>query len=821
MASSLINNAIQVYFDSVLGMEHEGMVAMFESLMLFGLNGFLGCSSAIYEAALMELFHNASVRDGKVVSTVQGKHVAISEELFAGTFELSLEGLTDIHEVPQDLVFEARSVFTYDGKLLSTSCKKREMTFEFRLLNNILAKSVTVKAGSFDTVTHERFLMMSAIHGGTSCYFRRIRGVHFSYDGKLLSTSCKKREMTFEFRLLNDILAKSVTVKAGSFDAVTHERFLMMSAIHGGIQIDSDLVIYRTTLVQTFQVVTICRVDKSEVLVVLISPHDSKLVKRKRTKGRAAPEAKSLALVTVAQEVVPIQMVSAVTPPAPKLKAPKRKLKLPSRWKQILGEPSLTRSDDIIVQITKRSIAVNDEDDNLDGAENEIARKMAYFTAPKQFLKEPLRYGEDDDMSGSKQSSKIIETVEDTEKDKEIEPVTTEDLSLTKSVAMMTDSEDTKPLSKVLELTDKSKSDEDSMSIEDILEQIPEGMMLPSLTAAEITRIKFGLGIEISGVNEGDWYKASLPRIATSDKGKAPLVAKDEIKGNPAREMFSLICADIDFLLQLREKTLQTQMRIHGLKWERICISRLFEGENRDLGAREKIFGYPYHGQLLLANGNFYLNDNTMTLWPRSVNPSRFFENDGLTDIIAVGSVVDLAVDSADFVGVFRRGLYVQVITSDSSSSSSSIQLDLISPNDSFAQRNMDTALTSTNPSISTDSRMFFTTDDIPLGVGTAVDQILMHTAVVTPHDFIEPLEQLRASVNQIQIERVQKRDDAENLKDVLLLHIRGLEQWFTEILEQQDGTFRGLFSHVRQEVQLQKAALSLEVLDSRQKLQT
>ncbi|KZV40212.1 hypothetical protein F511_27598 [Dorcoceras hygrometricum] len=43
-------------------------------------------------------------------------------------------------------------------------------------------------------------------------------------------------------------------------------------------RIDSDLVIYRTTLVRTYQVVTICRVDKSEVLVVLISPHDSKPV---------------------------------------------------------------------------------------------------------------------------------------------------------------------------------------------------------------------------------------------------------------------------------------------------------------------------------------------------------------------------------------------------------------------------------------------------------------------------------------------------------------------------------------------------------------
>ncbi|KZV42937.1 DEAD-box ATP-dependent RNA helicase 7 [Dorcoceras hygrometricum] len=120
----------------------------------------------------------------------------------------------------------------------------------------------------------------------------------------------------------------------------------------------------------------------------------------------------------------------------------------------------------------------------------------------------------------------------------------------------MTDSEDTEPLSKDLEITDKSKSDEESMSIEDILKQIPEVMMLPSLTAAKITRIKFGHGIEIPGVNEGDWYKASLPRIATSDKGKVSLVAKDEIKGNLAREMFSLICADIDFLVHLREKVI-------------------------------------------------------------------------------------------------------------------------------------------------------------------------------------------------------------------------------------------------------------------------
>ncbi|KZV34531.1 histone-lysine N-methyltransferase 2D-like [Dorcoceras hygrometricum] len=154
MASSLINNAIQIYFDSVYGMADEGMVHMFKALESSGLRGFLGCSSAIYKAALVEFFQNASVRDNKFVSAVQGKAVEITEEVFAGTFELPTEGLTEMTDVPKDLVFDARIAFPMGGEQLKTSCKKREMNFEFRLLNDILAKTVTVKAGSFDAVTH-------------------------------------------------------------------------------------------------------------------------------------------------------------------------------------------------------------------------------------------------------------------------------------------------------------------------------------------------------------------------------------------------------------------------------------------------------------------------------------------------------------------------------------------------------------------------------------------------------------------------------------------------------------------------------------------
>ncbi|KZV52950.1 midasin [Dorcoceras hygrometricum] len=195
------------------------------------------------------------------------------------------------------------------------------------------------------------------------------------------------------------------------------------------------------------------------------------VVKRKRTMGRAAPEAQSLALVTVAQEAVPIQMVSAVTPPAPKLKARKRKLKLPvgSDDEIVEKEPDV---ENVVEQQREKTTA-----DDVDKIIDQIITETTQMETDLEFLKEPLRYGEDDDMSGSKQPSKIIEMAEETEKDKEIEPVTNDDLSLPKSVATMPESEDIVPLIKVLELTDKSKSDEESMSIEDILKHIPVDMI--------------------------------------------------------------------------------------------------------------------------------------------------------------------------------------------------------------------------------------------------------------------------------------------------------------------------------------------------------
>ncbi|KZV26413.1 hypothetical protein F511_29211 [Dorcoceras hygrometricum] len=182
------------------------------------------------------------------------------------------------------------------------------------------------------------------------------------------------------------------------------------------------------------------------------------------------------------------------------------------------------------------------------------------------------------------------------------------------------------------------------MSLDDILLTIPVDIPLPS-TCMEVTKITMGKSVKIPGVTKWTWFLQSLPRIPADDKGKQILVEKDPVKGNPAKEHYSLICADIDllvlnwgetespqiaiqrkFYILLKYRTvlvwkfldawranfvpgqgssavdiqviellsdlylsfleeLAKEARAHSLIWNKPCCSKIFEGSPRDRGA--------------------------------------------------------------------------------------------------------------------------------------------------------------------------------------------------------------------------------------------
>ncbi|KZV56687.1 hypothetical protein F511_41029 [Dorcoceras hygrometricum] len=269
----------------------------------------------------------------KVVRQFKGNQLLFQKNCFAGTFELPLEGLTDMHEVPKD-----------HGKQLRTSCKKTEMTFKFRLLNDILAKSVTMKAGSFDAVTHERFLMISAIHGGVPVNWGRL--LFNIFKDMVTPNSKQARGYAVQICIL---LKNALDLELGEskefppLNILTAKNCWHVCCQKQDIFVDVDEPAVEKPAEKKKAM------SKKRPATTVEAP----VVKRKKTTtGRAAPEAKILALVTVAQEVVPIQMVSVVTPPTPKRKAPKRKLKLPvdSDDEIVETEPDVVSGPVIITQ---------------------------------------------------------------------------------------------------------------------------------------------------------------------------------------------------------------------------------------------------------------------------------------------------------------------------------------------------------------------------------------------------------------------------------------------------------------------------------------
>ncbi|KZV55541.1 protein HIRA [Dorcoceras hygrometricum] len=87
-------------------------------------------------------------------------------------------------------------------------------------------------------------------------------------------------------------------------------------------------------------------------------------------------------------------------------------------------------------------------------------------------------------------------------------------------------------LADVIPTVEEKTSSDEAMTLEEILLTIPDGFSLPS-TTGEVTKIQLGQSISIPEVDEGDWYKASLPKIPA-----APLLERDPVKGIPPKEFF-------------------------------------------------------------------------------------------------------------------------------------------------------------------------------------------------------------------------------------------------------------------------------------------
>ncbi|KZV46265.1 hypothetical protein F511_14097 [Dorcoceras hygrometricum] len=233
MAASFYSNSQHVDFESVLSMDEPGMVSMFQALVASRLQGFLGCTAVVYEDALVEFFTNGTVRDGLVVSSVNGVSVEISEELFAETFDLPVVGLADVSEMPKDKIFDARSIVSLSGEPVSLSGRKNQMKFEYRFLCDIMAKAISMKVGSFNAITVEKFSLLTAVVCSVRMNWAKIL---FSILKKMV-TSGSKQAKGFAIQI-SLLLANIPNLELGASSEFPASKILTKKTVHRFVSIN-------------------------------------------------------------------------------------------------------------------------------------------------------------------------------------------------------------------------------------------------------------------------------------------------------------------------------------------------------------------------------------------------------------------------------------------------------------------------------------------------------------------------------------------------------------------------------------------------------
>ncbi|KZV40461.1 cell division control protein 2 [Dorcoceras hygrometricum] len=561
--ASFITNALQVNFESVLAIsDNEGMLNMFKALEASGLRGFLWCQSVLYETELEQFFDTALVQGGDITGAVSGNFFAISQSRFAEVFELPTEGLVDLSEVPKEL------------EMVDKTLKKAKG----------YAAQICVLLKSNPVITM-----------GEAVPFLSLKILSM----KTVNTYVVMNE-TIDARGKSDEpgMAKGAIVKRKSQSKKKSDSYK------------------KATGAEPVEVISEKVVSRKRPTVAVDEPVVTK--KKQTSTSKASYFKTSTAMVTVAQDAVPLKIfeqtpaATAEQPPIPKLKSKKRRLVLSDDEnieERVAVENVENVQQHVIVEVTVKEPIVEhtaEEEGHVSTHEGTITDDVDVIIG--HVLAETSQLGTIEGEQGEQHfdetafgdiasESSLVDQSDNLEQwfedfvSRDAETVFTSNSDLdrgTETVGTVVDEEQLQVFVEK-ETVDKSAgsnpTDEEQISLDDLLMQISDDMMLPSVTAAEITKIMSDLPVKIKEVQEHDWYYANLPKIYATEKGKAPLEEADPVKGNPAREMVELICADVNFLVQMRDQVMHDVVEFFPY----FSINKLFDlASLRALAEKEK-----------------------------------------------------------------------------------------------------------------------------------------------------------------------------------------------------------------------------------------
>ncbi|KZV58705.1 hypothetical protein F511_28794 [Dorcoceras hygrometricum] len=187
------------------------------------------------------------------------------------------------------------------GEPVSLSGKKSQMKIEYRLLCDIMAKSISVKAGSFNAITVEKFSMLTAVVCGVRMNWA---SVLFNILKKMVTPGSKQAKgFAVQIRLLLENIPNLELGESSEFPA---SKSLTEKTVHRYVSLND-----KVGAEEAAEAPKPKAASKKRPAAVL---GDEPVVKKKRTMKKKSSSYKvNLEIVAVAQEAVPIQMVEPTT----------------------------------------------------------------------------------------------------------------------------------------------------------------------------------------------------------------------------------------------------------------------------------------------------------------------------------------------------------------------------------------------------------------------------------------------------------------------------------------------------------------------------
>ncbi|KZV34376.1 hypothetical protein F511_19325 [Dorcoceras hygrometricum] len=351
---------------------------------------------------------------------------------------------------------------------------------------------------------------------------------------------------------------------------------------------------------------------------------------------------------------------------------------------------------------------------------------------------------------------------------------------------------------------------------------------------------------------------ANLPKIPAAEKGKAPLLERDPIKGNHVKEQFSLILADIKVLVQLREQIIDdvdkffnsfslknlANLKIDESYFDKeALILSWAETDSTRVALNRRMYILTKYRELLIRKFlearmiNFVpgegssatdlkvlemlsdlhmfvveeLKEQTMAhglRWEKTCCSKIFEGRPRDRAFVQYSSFSGLSIDDIrSFVSTiaFERTVFRDVqIAQSSVSAIHSVQSSFASADSPYVQLLLDQRPLS--PSTKADSSMHFVEDDIQLEDDSAPDQFILTSSATAISASIAALWESFSTL----VANQSKDSRTNNAINEVMYKIDHVQRVFLDSLAEQNETFRGLFKRSRQEAQNDNNALSL-----------